>query len=150
MPSPVIRWLGLLPSGGRERGERSGARLGQRCLYLTLPPGGGRDLLEFKREACVGEGGPAAGRLRPRLHFHFFVERSAASHPIEPFCGGGRGTRCVRACVCNVCTSKACVCAVCAAVCVCVCSVCTSKAEVYVCVCVCVCARACVCIQVWP
>ena len=144
MPSPVIRWLGLLPSGGRERGERSGARLGQRCLYLTLPPGGGRDLLEFKREACVGEGGPAAGRLRPRLHFHFFVERSAASHPIEPFCGGGRGTRCVRACVCNVCTSKACVCAVCAAVCVCVCSVCTSKAEVYVCVCVCVCACMCV------
>ena len=92
--------------------------------------------------------------------------RGAASHPIEPFCGGGRGTRCVRACVCNVCTSKACVCvcvcAVCAgvyAVCVQCVLLCVYVCAVYVhpklgCVCVCVCwcvfVSACVYTQVWP
>ena len=81
--------------------------------------------------------------------------RGAASHPIEPFCGGGRGTRCVRACVCNVCTSKACVCvcAVCAgvyAVCVQCVLLCVYVCAMYVhpklgCVCVCVCVLVCVC-----
>lgn len=82
--------------------------------------------------------------------------RGAASHPIEPFCEGGRGTRCVRACVCNMCTSKACVCmcvravyagvyALCAAVwvqcvllCVCVCAVYVHPKLVCVCACMCV------------
>ena len=92
--------------------------------------------------------------------------RGAASHPIEPFCGGGRGTRCVRACVCNVCTSKACVCvcvqcvlvcmqcvySVCCCVCMCVQCMCIQSWGVCVCVCVCWCVfvSACVYTQVWP
>lgn len=52
MPNRGTHWLGRFPSGRRERDERLGARLGERCLYLTLPPGGARDLLEFKREAA--------------------------------------------------------------------------------------------------
>lgn len=114
MPSRGTHWLGRFPLGRRERGERLGARLGQRCLYLTLPPGGARDLLEFKREAALGEGGPAAGRLRPGLHFNFFVEVQPRI-PSSPSAGVGEALG-VCACVCNVCTSKACVCG-------CVCSV---------------------------
>ena len=104
----------------------------------------------------MGEGGPEAGRLRPRLHFNCFVEvqpriPSSPSAGVEEALGV-----CVRACamcvhpklvcvcVCSVCWCVCSVCTVCAAVCVCVCSVCASKAGVCVCVLVCVCECMCV------
>ena len=110
----------------------------------------------------MGEGGPEAGRLRPRLHFNCFVEvqpriPSSPSAGVEEALGV-----CVRACamcvhpklvcvcVCAVCAGVYAVCVQCVLLCVYVCAVYVHPKLGCVCVCWCVFVSACVYTQVWP
>ena len=147
MPSPGIHWLGAVSAV--EHGWDRGAFTSH---YHQVAP-----VISWSSNERPRRRRRPSGRKAPPPAPLQLLCRGAASHPIEPFCGGGRGTRCVRACVCNMCTSKACVCvcvcaqcmlvcmqcvlqcvcSVCCCVCVCVCSLCTSKAGVCVCVHVC-------------